>query len=435
MKTTILKYCKKAYGINVIPMLTFLLMIMFTVSANAGPPITEVALDTDARWEVIYEGRSYDPAANSTTFTYRVIVNDNPALSHFTAGFALCDSAFVVVGRSPGDAVSIGLDPTTGVDGIKWDIGLDPGNTRIYSFTLQGNIAEALVDVAVKAGTYAAIGQRLGPSCETTPSDNTYTLSGTLFVDSNNNGIMDADEPPIANVTVDIYDAGGNFVGSTQTNDQGEYSFSDLLAGEYMVTVAPETLDNNEDFNETLNDYFIASTQTSLMMNLVTDSPGNDFGFGLNVTAILDDLDASDPDLDGFTFSGDGKTIGFWKHQHQVAIKGKGRAHVDKDTLQGYLETIEEMHLLEPFQFGEQKFQAAFDILSRKSSDMVELLKKQLLGTELNHVSGRGITDHMGLQSILLAWAEYLVANSADYTRDQLEDAKNIMDRINNTGE
>lgn len=434
MKTHSIKHALKSLYPGVVPLLFAL--IFFAIPAMAGPPITEVALDDDARWDVRYDGRIYDPALNQTTFTYTVTVYDDPALSHFTAGFALCDDAFVVVGRSPDEAVSIGLDPTTGVNGIKWDIGLNPGLTQAYSFTLQGNIGEGTVNVAVKAGLFAAIGQRPGPSCDTNPIDETYDLSGVLFMDANSNGIRDADEPAIGNVTVAVYDADGNHVGSTQTNALGEYLFSGLPSGEYTVEASAETPDIPGDFNETLNAYFIASTQTSIGLTLVSDSTGNDFGFALDVVAILDDLDASDPDLDGVILAGAGKTIGFWKHQHQVAIQGKGRAQVDAATLRDYLAAVEGLYLPVPYQFGNVSvmFQTAFGILSIQSSDMVDLLKKQLLGTELNHVSGRGLTDHMELQGLLIAWAEYLVLHQAEYTRDQLEDAKNIMDLINNTG-
>lgn len=136
---------------------------------------------------------------------------------------------------------------------------------------------------------------------------------------------------------------------------------------------------------------------------------------------------------------GCGKTIGFWKHQLKVQIDGKGRGHVDGATLQAYLNQIEALALPEPFQFdgseypaGTGEFESAFAVLSSTSSDAVDLLKKQLLGTELNHMHGIGLHDKVW-QMTLITWGEYLVANSGSFTRAELINAKDIFDAINNS--
>jgi hypothetical protein len=423
------------FGLNIL--LVILFVGIAQTNSFAGKTFEEVDLDNDIRWDVVYEGSTYDADANTTTFSYKVIVNDDPALSHFTVGFELCDTEMAVVSYNPNpeEGVSIGLDPTTGVYGIKWDIPLEPGNDQIYSVTLQGNVAETEIDVAVKAATFAAIAKRPGPSCNTISTPNTYNIGGTVFMDVNKNGADDG-EPPLANVTVDLVDPGGNIIASVTTNENGEYIFSDIPEGNYTVMIPDVTGDSIEDFNENLDAYFDPTSALNKPVDLNgADSNGNDFGFHLDTIAVLDDLNDSDPDGDGFTFAGNGKTIGFWKHQHQVALKGKGRAHVDAATLQSYLDNIENMYLVDPFQLNDlNEFQAAFDILSSKSSDMTDLLMKQLMGTELNHISGRGLTAFMDLQGILIYWAEHMVANNGDYTREALEDIKDIMDMINNTG-
>lgn len=136
---------------------------------------------------------------------------------------------------------------------------------------------------------------------------------------------------------------------------------------------------------------------------------------------------------------GCGKTIGFWKHQLKVHIDGKGRAHVDAETLQKYLNLIEGFHLNDPFQFdgseypaGTGEFESAYAILSSTSSDAVDLLKKQLLGTELNAAHGIGLKNKVW-QLTLIRYGEYLAANSGDFTRDELLEAKDIFDAINNS--
>lgn len=420
--------------------MTMIVALAFSIVSYAAPPnpkqqITQVDLDTDGRWEVEYDGKIYDPVNNTTTFSYTVTINDDPALSHLTLGFALCDSPFNVVSYNPINDVTMGLDPTTGVSGIKWDIGLDPGLSRSYSYTLQGNISEGLVDVAVKAGLFAAIGERGGPSCETTPPVNTYSISGVLFVDADGDGVWDAGEPILEDVTVDLYDEAGNLVASTMTNGSGDYSFTDLLEGNYVVRV-PMTTHDADDFNEVLSAYFSATTPVGLVIPLAdANSVGNDFGFEPSTGDIIADLNSADPDGDGFVLQGTGKTIGYWKHQLTVAIKGKGQAQVNSGTLAGYVTAIEKLYLAHPFQFA-YDFPDAHAILSSTSSVAVDLLKKQLLGTEFNEIAGLGLTgDYDAMQSVLVWWGEYLVANQSSFSRDELLAAKNIFDAINNTGE
>ncbi len=66
------------------------------------------------------------------------------------------------------------------------------------------------------------------------------SLAGRVWLDANNNGVIDPGEDGIANVTVSLpagtVDALGNPVASVQTDANGNYRFDDLLAGTYTVT-------------------------------------------------------------------------------------------------------------------------------------------------------------------------------------------------------
>ena len=425
-----------AYAINnrkkEIATLTALIVLTAGI-AWAGPTFTEVDLDADSRWDVTYMGRTYDAEANTTTFAYNVTVNNDPALSHFTAGFPFCDDPAAVNGADPSDAVSVGLDPTSGVDGIKWDLGLEPGNSRVHAYTLQGNIAEGTITVAVKAGTFVATANRPGPSCDATPVSNTYTIAGCTFIDANGNGLTDADDGALANTTVELRDADGNIVATVATDAWGNYEFADMPEGAYTISVPVATAD--DDLNEIIDAYFTGTTTSPISVNLAgADSLGNCLGFAPRVGDIADDLNPGDPDNDGLTLAGNGRTIGFWKHQLAVMIKGKGRAQVDAATMQAHITAIESLLLYEPFQMNGSPV-AAHDIMSMRSSDALDLLRKQLLGTEFNDVAGWGLADgYEALQDALIAWGEYLAAHSAEFTRDELIAAKDIFDGINNTG-
>jgi SdrD B-like domain/Domain of unknown function DUF11 len=66
------------------------------------------------------------------------------------------------------------------------------------------------------------------------------SIGNTVFNDANNNGTQDAADTGIANVTVRLLNpsAANAVVGTTTTNAQGQYLFSNLLAGSYVVELA-----------------------------------------------------------------------------------------------------------------------------------------------------------------------------------------------------
>lgn len=265
--------------------------------------------------------------------------------------------------------------------------------------------------------------------------ETTYSISGTVFMDADSSGANES-EPGLSNVTVELQDSFGNVVATSLTSESGGYEFTGLPAGDYRLVVQPEN--DQDDFNELLTDYFVPTTETEITLSALSeDSAGNDFGFAPDTAAILDDFNQDDQDGNGVVFQGNGKTIGFWKHQNKVAASGKGKAQVDAVTLQGYIDAIEELLLPEPFQFDDaNEYLAAHDVMAQQTSDAVELLRKQLLGTEFNDVSGRGLeAPYDQLQDKIIALAEHLVANNTLFTRDELLDVKDICDLINNSGE
>jgi len=259
-------------------------------------------------------------------------------------------------------------------------------------------------------------------------------ISGKAFLDVDADGALGAGEPLLENVTLYLFDANRNQIAQTSTDGAGAYVFTGLANGIYGVT--PPAWTNGEDLNEVLYAYFPLTTPMVAVANVWGgNSSGNNFGFTPEAVEILGYLNGDNPFGECAACGGDGRTIGFWKHQLSVAIKGKGKAQVDANTLRGYLNSIESLYLPVPFQFG-GSFQAALDVLSSTSSNPTKLLAKQLLGLEFNHVSGHGLLGRAGLmQPLLIAWGEYMMAHSAEFTRDELLLAKDIFDAINNLGE
>ncbi len=67
--------------------------------------------------------------------------------------------------------------------------------------------------------------------CEITPA----SIAGNIFVDLDEDCIRDANEQPIAGVTVTLLDAAGNVIATTQTDTAGKYKFDNLRPGQYSV--------------------------------------------------------------------------------------------------------------------------------------------------------------------------------------------------------
>lgn len=74
-----------------------------------------------------------------------------------------------------------------------------------------------------------------------TPTNTTAPQLGSIgnkiWRDENGNGILDNNEPGVANVTVQLKDCSGNLLGTRTTDVNGFYGFNNLAAGCYVVGV------------------------------------------------------------------------------------------------------------------------------------------------------------------------------------------------------
>ena len=61
------------------------------------------------------------------------------------------------------------------------------------------------------------------------------SISGTVFLDQNNNGVQNGADTGIAGVTIELLDNTNAVVSTTTTNASGNYSFTGLLPGNYAV--------------------------------------------------------------------------------------------------------------------------------------------------------------------------------------------------------
>ena len=61
------------------------------------------------------------------------------------------------------------------------------------------------------------------------------SLGDKVWLDADKDGIQDSGEAGISGVTVNLYDCSGNLISTTTTDSNGNYLFSNLSAGSYMV--------------------------------------------------------------------------------------------------------------------------------------------------------------------------------------------------------
>lgn len=62
-----------------------------------------------------------------------------------------------------------------------------------------------------------------------------FAVGDYVWIDSDRDGVQDADEQPLAGVTVELLNEQGEVVGTTETDARGRYRFDNLAAGTYQV--------------------------------------------------------------------------------------------------------------------------------------------------------------------------------------------------------
>jgi hypothetical protein len=106
------------------------------------------------------------------------------------------------------------------------------------------------------------------------PSQDLGTISGVVFDDLNGDGMQENGEPGLGQMALNVTDPSGNPVGSTTTDQNGNYSFLNLPLGE-LLTVA----DGNYSMSVSISD-----TNTVTVNFPIT--PTLDVPAGLVVTSV-----------------------------------------------------------------------------------------------------------------------------------------------------
>ncbi|MEM7132622.1 MAG: SdrD B-like domain-containing protein [Chloroflexota bacterium] len=120
------------------------------------------------------------------------------------------------------------------------------------------------------------------------PAIDTFTLGDRVWYDTDLDGVQDAGEPGMPNITVTLFDApdcSGNVVGAPQTtNGDGAYQFGNLPAGDYSIKftnlpdgwqISPKEVVAGIELNDSDADVTTACIDT---INLTEDDPNQDVG-------------------------------------------------------------------------------------------------------------------------------------------------------------
>ena len=270
-----------------------------------------------------------------------------------------------------------------------------PGDTAFIAVTFTPAAAETVTcrlvlthDAFCELDTVEIIGIGIGPGM----------ISGTIRI-SGSSGL--------ANVLVKLLDGNGEpseAFDDIQTQSQGTYEFNEVAPGDYQVMIV-------EPLGYTVDENPKSTTLPAGGHNII------DFVLTEQVV------------------SNQARSKGYWKHQFDVYVKGKGHAQESEEDLQAYITTIHEKYTPRFDLFdGLHTFEEWQDVLTVKGKgSMIERARQQLAAFVFNMVSLKVgqyavVTGDGRTAGDVLTYVSVLIADG-DPANDEL--AKDLAEHIN----
>ncbi|HMP60828.1 MAG TPA: SdrD B-like domain-containing protein, partial [Gemmatales bacterium] len=230
----------------------------YTIQA-VNPDATNLALTTDPSLEVtITNAGVVGGFINDRNFGLAQVsslagvvfndLNNNGVLDPGEAGIA---SVTMMLTGVQNNGQSVNRTLQTGADGTFNFTGLLAG-TYTLTQTQPANFDDGIITAGTAGGTVGPnviVGIGLGSGVNATGylfaeiGQVTSSLSGSVYVDLNRDGIRQSSEPGLAGVVITLTgtDANGAVNRSTTTDASGNWTFADLLPGVYTVTQTQPT--------------------------------------------------------------------------------------------------------------------------------------------------------------------------------------------------
>ncbi|MEQ9105738.1 MAG: SdrD B-like domain-containing protein [Rhodothermales bacterium] len=262
---------------------------------------TGAAYSQDGLWEIYmqYDG-TVAPAGGDDDLLVTVETDNGTITPLYTTAYFNAGDPFALTGKSDGNYTfrlgneddDLGFRSTPGVSGWGWLSHDGPGDMGYYSASDWGFMATPAPDALENCLTVHALDQmdanpNNDASCFTTvtpPVDDPGLnfITGTVFLDLDQDGVRDGGEPGQDNVTVTVYrdvntngqvDGGDTVFSSTVTPANGFYAVLVPETGSFVVTT---------DFPGSYPAGSALTTdnvETAVFANYWNVDSGNDFGF------------------------------------------------------------------------------------------------------------------------------------------------------------
>jgi hypothetical protein len=162
----------------------FLSMIMILAPTVSLASSTTTAAKRSVDFNIEYKGSEYDEENDVSIWRYEVSgTGVGPDLSHWVLG--ICANHEVVKASHTYESKLSKPDPTTGLEGIKFDHSIKVDETVQYWIMLKGNWETGQIMTAIKGGPAFVTQTVMGPTCEAKQVKNEDGAADTKDTDSN----------------------------------------------------------------------------------------------------------------------------------------------------------------------------------------------------------------------------------------------------------
>lgn len=333
-------------------------------------------------------------------------------------------------------------NPLGSFDGLQWDSVV----LEVAIAAGESELAVELVSTQTEAPLGASLGWVAAGLAVPVPLVPDQEISGSVYVDTDRDGVRSEIEWGIPGVVITLTDAEGEAT-LTTSGVQGAYSFA-VPAGTYTVSIDLST--DPEAFNIDIAESFDPTTPVSIEVTVGPDSAGNNFGFEPRVDQILLDLDSGELQSDALSprtwrklfrrgIIEENSNRPGHGHRHD---KGGGWGHdedyFDAAELHEILAQVQALYFPEPYQFPSgDELQAAYDLIHDRPNTLEEELLQELFVTELNYVVELGLIEEADRLGVLISWGESLLNDPGGVAKASPADLINairVFDAVNTGG-